>query len=245
VESANDPLHDPILFWSNGGPGCSGLFGMGFEHGPFLAQSDGGLLLNPYSWNRNHTVVYYEQPAGVGFSYSSAPQDYDNYNDNVAASDNAAFLTSFFNLYPQYQSLPLFLTSESYGGNYVPQMARAILTGTDERLKAQLKTGGVAVGNPVFSSDDATFEDIMDLVQVDILYGHALLPSRFVDDYKNNKCNTLHPPEVPCDALQREMIDLAGTCYGKTAQLACGRVANFHDAHSTRRALHVHERMWR
>lgn len=70
---------------------------MGFEHGPFLAQEDGTLLLNPLSWNSAPaTVVYIEQPAGVGFSYSSNPADYDAYNDTVAATDNAAFLSAFF-----------------------------------------------------------------------------------------------------------------------------------------------------
>lgn len=121
---------------------------MGFEHGPFLAQEDGTLLLNPLSWNSAPaTVVYIEQPAGVGFSYSSNASDYANaYNDTVAATDNAAFLSSFFDLYPQYKSLPLYLTGESYAGNYVPQWAAAVLAGTDERLKAQLK--GFAVNNP-------------------------------------------------------------------------------------------------
>jgi len=153
---------------------------MGGEHGPFIAAADGGLLPNAYSWNTNHTVVYFEQPAGVGFSYSSNPSDYYAYDDEVAATDNAAFLTAFFNLYPQYQNLPLYLTSESYGGNYIPQLARKILEGSDARLAAQLRTGGVAIGNPVFSSDTASFENIMDLVQLDILYGHALLPLSFV-----------------------------------------------------------------
>ena len=104
---------------------------MGFEHGPFTAQADGGLLLNPYSWNRNATVVYIEQPAGVGFSYSSNPSDYEGaYNDGVAASDNEAFIKEFFNLYPQYKTNPLFLVSESYGGNYVRAYPSA-LAGND------------------------------------------------------------------------------------------------------------------
>lgn len=74
------------------------LFGMGFEHGPFLAQQNGTLILNPLSWNSAPaTVVYIEQPAGVGFSYSSNPDDYLwGYNDTVAATDNAAFLSAFF-----------------------------------------------------------------------------------------------------------------------------------------------------
>lgn len=48
--------------------------------------------------------------------------------------------------YPQYTSLPLYLTAESYGGNYVPQWVEAVLAGKDERLKQQLK--GFAVNNP-------------------------------------------------------------------------------------------------
>ena len=71
---------------------------MGFEHGPFLAQAGGTLLPNPLSWNRFATMVYFEQPVGVGFSYSSQPSDYQSLNDEVAASDNAAFLSAFFSI---------------------------------------------------------------------------------------------------------------------------------------------------
>ena len=74
---------------------------MGFENGPFLAQEDGTLQYSAFSWNRFATVVWVEQPAGVGFSFSSNSADYIAYNDSVAASDNAAYLTAFFKAFPQ------------------------------------------------------------------------------------------------------------------------------------------------
>jgi hypothetical protein len=194
---------------------------MGFEHGPFLAQADGTLLMNSLSWNKFATMVYFEQPVGVGFSYSSNPADYQSLDDAVAASDNSAFLSAFFQAHPQYQSLPLFLTSESYGGNYVPQMTRAVLEGTDARLQAQLMKGGFAVGNPVFSIDDvnATFANIMNAVQAEIFYGHSLIPLSFFEKFSRAGCNALNPPSTPCDDLNNEMISLAGACFGGNA---CG-----------------------
>jgi len=219
MESQGNPARDPLVVWTNGGPGCSGLFGAGFENGPWRAQADGTLALNPLAWNKFATTVFIEQPAGVGFSYSSVPADYQNYNDSVSSTDNAAFLSAFFADYPEYANLPLYLTSESYGGNYVPQATRVILEGTDNRLKQQLK--GFAVGNPVVSitQDTANFAQIMNLVTAGILHGHALIPTSFYATFVEAGCAAFQPPAVPCNEYNNILLDLAGQCYGGNA---CG-----------------------
>ena len=81
VESMNDPVNDPVAFWTNGGPGCSGLLGFLTEQGPFRTDNkDLSLSFNEYSWNTVANMVFIESPCGVGFSYSDNP-DGDDYKN--------------------------------------------------------------------------------------------------------------------------------------------------------------------
>jgi len=86
--SQNKPETDPVLFWFNGGPGCSSLLGALYEHGPFLVNDAfASNIYNQYAWNQKANVVYIESPAQVGFSYmdTKAP----NWNDDLVAKLNA------------------------------------------------------------------------------------------------------------------------------------------------------------
>jgi len=159
-------------------------------------------------------------PVGVGFSYSPNPADYPTLDDEGARTDGVAFLTAFYAAHPELAGRPMWLTSESYGGNYIPELARAILTGNDTAMASRLTAGGVVVGNPVFSTDTATYMDIVNSVQADILYGHAALPASFVADYNAAGCNTLTPPSrIVCGSLRKAMFKLAGACF---ASNECG-----------------------
>lgn len=78
---------DPLLFWFNGGPGCSSLLGALYEHGPFVINDAFGIYMNnPYSWNKKANVVYIESPAEVGFSYMDNPST--GWNDDIVAKLN-------------------------------------------------------------------------------------------------------------------------------------------------------------
>ena len=120
VESQHNPDKDPVIFWTNGGPGCSGLYAWGNEHGPFHISGDGILSENPFSWNKVANILYVEQPAGVGFSYSKRNKDYKT-GDKQAASDNYQLIRLFLERFPDKQSNDFYISSESYGGHYIPQ----------------------------------------------------------------------------------------------------------------------------
>ena len=64
---------------AQGGPGCASSGG-GFlrEHGPWFPNADvqdNGLRRNDFSWNRAASVIYLDQPAYTGFSYSNRSSD--------------------------------------------------------------------------------------------------------------------------------------------------------------------------
>ena len=103
VESMNDPATDPVTFWTNGGPGCSGLLGFMSEQGPFRPNKDMSLSFNDYAWNKVSNMVFVEQPCGVGFSYSADDDDYKT-NDAQAATDNYFMIQEFMKRFPEYSS---------------------------------------------------------------------------------------------------------------------------------------------
>ena len=153
IESENNPRTDPVIWWSNGGPGCSGLIGLLEEFGPFRVQPDSQTILrNPYSWNRLANILFVEAPVGVGFSYSDAPnQDYLAWNDSQTAQDNYFSILSYFVKFPQYRTNKFYLASESYGGHYIPQLAKEIV---DRNAKLNpsnvniINLKGLMIGNP-------------------------------------------------------------------------------------------------
>jgi cathepsin A (carboxypeptidase C) len=93
--SQNAPKTDPVLFWFNGGPGCSSLLGALYEHGPFiLNDAFASMIYNKWGWNLKANVVYIESPAQVGFSYmdSKAP----TWTDELVAQQNAKTIREWF-----------------------------------------------------------------------------------------------------------------------------------------------------
>ncbi|KAJ6585263.1 serine carboxypeptidase [Mycena capillaripes] len=108
-ESRASPSTDPLVMWLNGGPGCSSTVGLLFELGPCnINKTEDGTVFtshNPYAWNQNANVIFLDQPAMVGYSYSSnktAPIT----NTPDAAVDVYAFLQLFVKRFEEYATRP-------------------------------------------------------------------------------------------------------------------------------------------
>ncbi|XP_033105155.1 lysosomal protective protein-like [Anneissia japonica] len=158
-------ITDPLVVFIYGGPGCSSLYSLFAENGPFTVQSNGvNLDYNEYSWNSFANVLYLESPAGVGFSYSE-DKNYKTDDDQIT-EDHYAALKSFFVKYPALQPLPLYLMGESYASVYVSLLAMKMINAA-EGYDASLK--GIATGNG-FNSVQKNVDSI-----VPFIYYHGLI----------------------------------------------------------------------
>ncbi|VAH75490.1 unnamed protein product [Triticum turgidum subsp. durum] len=149
VLSERDPAIDPVVLWLNGGPGCSSFDGFVYENGPFnfeRGSTPGGLpklQLNPYSWSKVSSMMYLDSPAGVGMSYSLNKSDYKT-GDLKTAADAHIFLLKWFELYPEFQLNPFYISGESYAGIYIPTLADEVVKGIQMALKPRINLKDVS-----------------------------------------------------------------------------------------------------
>ena len=102
-------------------------------------------------------MLYLESPAGSNFEqagtgYSTcvidgAAQKLCKWDDVSQAEAYGHTLQAFFKAFPELASNDLYLTGESYAGQYVPNIANWILTESEGALDTPLNLKGIAVGN--------------------------------------------------------------------------------------------------
>ncbi|KAJ6031893.1 carboxypeptidase Y [Penicillium herquei] len=158
-ESQNDPDNDPLTLWMTGGPGGSSMIGLFEETGPcFVNEFGNGTYYNPFGWSRNSSVLYVDQPVGVGFSYLDEGAEIPG-DSPTAAIDMHRFLQLFvFEVFPQHLDHPFHLSGESYAGKYIPALGAEIVKHNKlypNEPQIQLRT--CLVGDGYMSPKDTTF----------------------------------------------------------------------------------------
>ncbi|KLO18953.1 alpha/beta-hydrolase [Schizopora paradoxa] len=147
-ESRNDPDHDDVLLWTNGGPGGSSAVGLFMELGPCTIVSPNETKYNPYSWNSKANIFFIDQPAGVGFSYDDFGRVVTGTDES--AVDIAAFVAIFFESFEAFKGRPFHLSGESYAGRYLPVYASAIYDQNvilEEKGLTPINLKSIAIGN--------------------------------------------------------------------------------------------------
>ncbi|GAA5860300.1 hypothetical protein JCM8547_003456 [Rhodosporidiobolus lusitaniae] len=131
------------LLWFNGGPGCSSFDGGLMEIGPFriLPSSGGQLKEVEGAWNEYANVIFIDQPVGTGYSYMAT----NSYVHELpeAAEHVVEFLWKFYRVFPEFVNHDTYIAGESYAGQYIPYIAKAILESS--RIATKLK--GLLIGN--------------------------------------------------------------------------------------------------
>ena len=119
-ESEGDPEKDPLLVWTNGGPGAASYFGLFVEIGPYYLSKESTetadynktgvptLFRNEFAWTKLANVLIINGPAPVGYSYCNpAGVSGDGYscgdhNDSRTATHNAIYLENWMYTFPEY-----------------------------------------------------------------------------------------------------------------------------------------------
>ncbi|PWN32962.1 alpha/beta-hydrolase, partial [Meira miltonrushii] len=132
---------DDLIIWINGGPGCSSMFGMVHENGPFKLQEKGSETTKPsdYSWTKVSNIVYVDQPAHVGFSQG---RTYFT-NETQIGKEFASFLDNFYEIFPELKPKRLWITGESYAGIYLSYTLHELQARNQSQLQGTLIVDGV------------------------------------------------------------------------------------------------------
>jgi len=213
IEAESEPDTKPIIVWFQGGPGCSGLGGLFSENGPLNIKRDQWgqtqPVYNNLAWTKFANMLYIEQPAFVGYSYSLTQSD-RNTGDARAAADNYRFLQLFMQQFPRYAQRDLWFAGESYGGIYVPTLTALVLGDNTSPLYNQFQ--GFMIGNPVFNcqgfigSTGPFYVEMMNLI-----YWHGFCSYTNYQNWTSSGCNDPSVAgTVPCQWILNNALNQVG-----------------------------------
>lgn len=137
-----NPDKAPLLLWLQGGPGKSALFGLFLENGPLGIDAKGKLYRRQTTLRNFANVIYLDQPAGSGFSFTASSRGFAETLEDCSLGIKE-FLRQFLIMFPEYKGRNFFAAGESYGGMFRETRAYPHRTGGFRYLRVGGKEGGI------------------------------------------------------------------------------------------------------
>lgn len=132
-----------VLLWLQGGPGSASMYGLFSENGPFKVDDQLNLYENEYTWNKNFSIIYIDNPVGAvcgflfnpslslsliptshsihlikGWSFTQSDFGYSTNEEEIGKNLYSA-IYQFFQLFPELQENDFYVCGESYAGKYI------------------------------------------------------------------------------------------------------------------------------
>lgn len=140
----------PLIIWLQGGPGASSCGHGNFEE---IGPLDVNLNERNFTWTKDMNVLFIDNPVGSGFSFVDNLELLTKNNQQIS-DDLIVFMRKFMAKHPEFQTVPLYIFSESYGGKMAAEFALDLHKAVQEgAIKSNPKA--VVFGDPWISPIDS------------------------------------------------------------------------------------------
>ncbi|ESO87129.1 hypothetical protein LOTGIDRAFT_183527 [Lottia gigantea] len=142
--------NSPYVLWLQGGPGGSGTgFGNFGEIGPLNVTLD----KRNTTWLSVASLLFIDNPVGTGYSYVDNDEAYTTDVDMIA-QDLLTIFTAVLKKLPEFETVPFYIFSESYGGKMTAAFSDVLYSSIQAgKIKCNFK--GFAMGDSWISPIDS------------------------------------------------------------------------------------------
>merc|ERR1711962_886129 len=103
-----------------------------------------------FSWVGPFSMLYIDNPVGVGFSYSDSGNDGLRVTREEYTADLYTALGQFYQIFPQLNELDLYIGGQSYGAKYATALAQHI-DGYANLVDRKLPFAGLFLAGPMIN----------------------------------------------------------------------------------------------
>ncbi|XP_036328275.1 retinoid-inducible serine carboxypeptidase-like isoform X4 [Rhagoletis pomonella] len=154
----------PLAIWLQGGPGASSTgYGNFEELGPLDLYGN----YRNFTWVKEMNVLFIDNPVGSGFSYVDRSR-YLTKTNNEIALDLVSLMKGFYKRHPEFETVPLHIFCESYGGKMAPEFALELYYAV-QRGELRSNLTSVVLGDPWTSPIDSVLAWAPLLLQMGIV----------------------------------------------------------------------------